>query len=169
MYWVDNGWFRAKYSWVKSSRDFWILRWSALFLMNILRFGRCLCLGEMITSMMTVLWSAMPSTTFSFFINTGLFVKTRSMILLAFPCLHMGSFTCWINPCTSTRVSHSIYFFYRVIKQEHVINLSLFLPKFVFDIATQELKLLVCLELNRAYVVCKPFCACFDEWRHTVR
>ena len=27
--------------------------------------------------MMTVLWSAMPSTTFSFFINPGLFVKTR--------------------------------------------------------------------------------------------
>ena len=53
------------------------------------RFGRCLHLGEMFTSMMTVLWSAMLSTTFSFFINPGLFVKTRSRILLAFTCLRV--------------------------------------------------------------------------------
>ena len=54
------------------------------------RLGRCLHLGEIFTSMITVLWSAMPSTTFSFFINTGLFVKTRSRILLAFLCLRVG-------------------------------------------------------------------------------
>ena len=36
-------WFREKYSCVKSSRDFWMLGWSALFLMKILRFGRTLC------------------------------------------------------------------------------------------------------------------------------
>ena len=47
--------------------------------------------------------SAMPSTTFSFFINPSLFVKTRSRILLAFPCLRVGSLTCWISPCSSTR------------------------------------------------------------------
>ena len=83
-------WFREKYSCVKSSRDFWMLGWSASFLMNFFRLGRCLCLGEIFTSMITVLWSAMPSTTFSFFINSGLFVKTRSRILLAFPCLVCG-------------------------------------------------------------------------------
>ena len=44
----------------KSPRDFWMLRWSTLFLMNTLRFGQCLHLG-LHTSMMTVLWSAMPS------------------------------------------------------------------------------------------------------------
>ena len=33
------------------------------------RLGRCLRLGEIFTSMITVLWSAMPSTTFSFFIK----------------------------------------------------------------------------------------------------
>ena len=60
----------------------------------------CLRLGEIFTSMITVLWSAMPSTTFSFFINPGLFVKTRSRILLAFPCLRVGSLTCWISPCS---------------------------------------------------------------------
>ena len=87
-------WFREKYSCLKSLKDFWMLRWSALFLMNLFRLGRCLRLGEIFTSMITVLWSAMPSTTFSFFINPGLFVKTRSRILLAFPCLHVGSLTC---------------------------------------------------------------------------
>ena len=50
-------------------------------------------LGEIFTSMITVLCSAMPSTTFSFFINPGLFLKTRSRILLAFPCLRVGSLT----------------------------------------------------------------------------
>ena len=34
-------WFREKYSCVKSSREFWMLRWLALFLMKIIRFGRC--------------------------------------------------------------------------------------------------------------------------------
>ena len=82
-----------------------MLRWSALFLMNFCRLGRCLRLGEIFTSMIIVLWSAMPSTTFSFFINPGLFVKTRSRILLAFPCLRVGSLTCWISPCSSTRES----------------------------------------------------------------
>ena len=62
-------------------------------------------LGEMFTSMMTVLWSAMPSTIFSFFINPGLFVKTRSRILLAFPCLRVGSLTYWISPYSSTKES----------------------------------------------------------------
>ena len=98
-------WFRKKYSCVKSSRDFWMLRWSALFLMIVFRLGRCLRLGEILTSMITVLWSAMQSTTFSFFINPGLFVKTRTRILLAFPCLLVGSLTCWISPCSSTRES----------------------------------------------------------------
>ena len=84
-------WFKEKYSCVKSSRDFWMLRWSALFLMKNFRLGRCLRLGEIFTSMIIVLWSAMPSTTFSFFINPGLFVKTRSRILLAFPCLRVGT------------------------------------------------------------------------------
>ena len=98
-------WFREKYSCVKSSRDFSMLGWSALFLMKILRFGRCLRLGEIFTSMITVLWSDMPSTTFTFFINPDLFVKTRSRILLAFPCLRVGSLTCWISPCSSTRES----------------------------------------------------------------
>ena len=98
-------WFREKYSCVKSSRDFWMLRWSALFLMKNFRFGRCFRLGEIFTSMITVLWSAMPSTRFNFFINPGLFVKTRSWILLAFPCLRVGSLTCWISPCYSTRES----------------------------------------------------------------
>ena len=96
-------WFREKYSCVKSSRDFWMLRWSALFLMKFFRLGQCL--REIFTSMIIVLWSAMPSTTFSFFINPGLFVKTRSRILLAFPCLRVGSLTCWISPCSSTRES----------------------------------------------------------------
>ena len=98
-------WFKEKYSCVKSSRDFWMLRWSALFLMKFFRLGRCLRLGEIFTSMIIVLWSAMPSTTFSFFINPGLFVKTRSRILLAFPCLRVGSLTCLISPCSSTRES----------------------------------------------------------------
>ena len=93
-------WFREKYSCVKSSRDLWMLRWSALFLMTFFRLGRCLRLGEIFTSI-TVLWIAMPSTTFSFFTNPGLFVKTRSRILLAFPCLRVGSLTCWISPCSS--------------------------------------------------------------------
>jgi len=85
-------WFREKYSCVKSSGDFWMLRWSALFRMKGIRFGRCLsmALGEIFTSMITVLWSAMPSTTFSFFINPRLFMKTRSRILLAFPCLRLS-------------------------------------------------------------------------------
>ena len=82
-----------------------MLRWSALFLIICFRLGRCLRFGEIFTSMITVLWSAMPSTTFSFFINPGLFVKTRSRILLAFPCLRVGSLTCWISPCSSTRES----------------------------------------------------------------
>ena len=73
--------------------------------MKFFRLGRCLRLGEIFTSMIIVLWSAMPSTTFSFFINPGLFVKTRSRILLAFPCLSVGSLTCWISPCSSTRES----------------------------------------------------------------
>ena len=77
-----------------------MLRWSALFLMTFFRLGRYLRLGEIFTSMITVLWSAMPSTTFSFFI-----VKTRSRILLSFPCLRVGSLTCWISPCSSTRES----------------------------------------------------------------
>ena len=64
-------------------------------------------LGEIFTSMITLLWSAMPSTTFSFFSNPGLFVKTRSRILLAFPCLRVGSLTCWISPCSSTRERES--------------------------------------------------------------
>ena len=67
-------WFREKYSCVKSSRDFWMLGWSALFRMKIVRFGRCLRLGEIFTSMITVLWSAMPSTMLIYFINPGLFV-----------------------------------------------------------------------------------------------
>ena len=82
-----------------------MLGWSALFLMKCFHFGRCFRLGEVFTSMITVLWSAMPSTTFSFFINPGLFVKTISKILLAFPCLRVGSLTCWISPCSSTRES----------------------------------------------------------------
>ena len=90
---------------MKSLRDFWMLRWSALFLIICFRLGQCLRLGEIFTSTITVLWSAMPSTTFSFFINPGLFVKTRSRILLAFPCLRVGSLTCWISPCSSTRES----------------------------------------------------------------
>ena len=68
--------------------------------MKFFRLGRCLRLGEIFTSMIIVLWSA-----FSFFINPGLFVKTRSRILLAFPCLRVGSLTCWISPCSSTRES----------------------------------------------------------------
>ena len=78
-------WFREKNSYVKSERYFWMLRWSALCLMTYFRFGRCLRLGEMFTLMMTVLWSAVPSTTFSLFSNPVLFVNTRSRILLAFP------------------------------------------------------------------------------------
>ena len=78
---------------------------SALFLKTMFRFGRGLHLREIFTSMITVLWSAMPSTAFSFFINPGLFVKTRSTILLAFPCLRVGSLTCWISPCSSTSES----------------------------------------------------------------
>ena len=58
-------WFRKKYSCVKSSRDFWMLRWSAFLLMKICCFVRCLRLGEIFASMITVLWSAMPSITFS--------------------------------------------------------------------------------------------------------
>ena len=80
-------------------KDFWMLRWSALFLINCFRFGRCLRWGEIFTSMITVLWSAMPSTTFSFFINPGLFVKTISRILMTFPCLRVGLLT-----YSSTRV-----------------------------------------------------------------
>ena len=74
-------------------------------MMTMFRFGRCLRLCEIFTSMINVLWSAMamPYTTFSFFINPGLFVKTRSRILLAFPCLRVGSLTCWISPCSSMR------------------------------------------------------------------
>ena len=73
--------------------------------MKILYFGRYLHLSEMLTSMLTVLWSAMPSTTFSFFISPGLFVKTRSWILLAFPCLPVDSLICWISPGSSTKES----------------------------------------------------------------
>ena len=98
-------WLIEKYPCVKSSRYFWMLRWSALFLMNFFHFGRCLPLGEIFTSMTTVVWSAMPSTTFSVFINPGLFVKATSRILLAFPYLRVGSLTCWISPCSSTRES----------------------------------------------------------------
>ena len=70
-----------------------------------LSFRAMFAFGGIFTSMITVLWSAMPSTTFSFFINPGLFVKTRSRILLAFPCLCVGSLTCWISPCSSTKES----------------------------------------------------------------
>ena len=55
--------------------------------------------------MITVLWFVMPSTTFTFFINPGLFMKTKSRILLAFPCLRVDSLTCWISPCSSTTES----------------------------------------------------------------
>ena len=57
-----------------------MLRWSALFLMIFFHLGRCLRLGEIFTSMIIVLWSAMPSTTFSFFINPDLFVKTIKIV-----------------------------------------------------------------------------------------
>ena len=45
--------------------------------MKSFRFGRSLRLGEIFTSTKPVLWSAMTSTTFSFFINPGIFVKKR--------------------------------------------------------------------------------------------
>ena len=98
-------WVRENYSCVMLSRDFLMLRWSVLFLMKYFRFGRCLRVVEMFTSIITVLWSALPSTTFNVYIYPGLFVKTRSTILLACLCLRVGSLTCWISPCSSTRES----------------------------------------------------------------
>ena len=41
-----------------------------------LYFGRYLCLGEMLTSIITVLWSAMTSTMPHFLIKSGLLVNT---------------------------------------------------------------------------------------------
>ena len=77
--------FRTLYSCVKLSKCFRILPLSALFLRNILRLGRHLRLGEMLISITIVLWSATPSTTLSFLIKSGLFVNTRSRILLELP------------------------------------------------------------------------------------
>ena len=77
--------FNIKYSSLKSSKCFRILALSALFLMKMLRLGRHLRLGEMLISINIVLWSATPSTTLSFLIRSGLFVNTRSRILLELP------------------------------------------------------------------------------------
>ena len=64
---------------------FRMLSLSALFIMKILRLGRHLRLGEMLISINIVLRSATPSTTLSFLIRSGLFVNTRSRILLELP------------------------------------------------------------------------------------
>ena len=77
--------FNIKYSPLKLSKCFRMLALSALFLMKILRLGRHLRLGEMLISINIVLWSATPSTTLSFLIRSGLFVNTRSRILLELP------------------------------------------------------------------------------------
>ena len=74
--------FNIKYSSLKLSKCFRMLALSALFRMNILRLGRPLRLVEMLISM---LWSATPSTTLSFLIRYCLFVNTRSRILLELP------------------------------------------------------------------------------------
>ena len=58
-----------------------MLALSALFLMKM----RHLRLGEMLISINIVLWSATPSTTLSFLIRSGLFITTRSRILLELP------------------------------------------------------------------------------------
>ena len=52
--------FSTRYSSFKLSKCFIMLALSALFLMNILRLGRHLRLGEMLISINIVLWSATP-------------------------------------------------------------------------------------------------------------
>ena len=77
--------FNIKYSSLKLSKCFRMLALSALFLIKNLRLGRHLRLGEMLISINIVLWSATPSTTLSLLFRSGLFVNTRSRILLELP------------------------------------------------------------------------------------
>ena len=77
--------FNIKYSSLNLSKCFRMLALSALFLLKMLRLGQHLRLGEMLISINIVLWSATPSTALSFLIRSGLFVNTRSRILLELP------------------------------------------------------------------------------------
>ena len=77
--------FNIKCSSLKLSKCFRMLALSALFIMKSMRLGRHLRLGELLISINIVLWSATPSTTLSFLIRYGLFVNTRSSILLEMP------------------------------------------------------------------------------------